>query len=100
MKRLALFSVAIALVMMVGPGCDGDGIGPLPLPTLSVTITTSVGSGTQVIVDGSTVSAPHQANWVEGSTHSIGVPSPQSAGFALLNKPLYKMLATCAEVSP
>jgi hypothetical protein len=78
MKRLALFPVAIVLLMTVGVGCGGDG--PVTPETVSVAVTTSVGSGTQVIVDGSTVSAPRQVTWEDGSTHSIGVPSPQSAG--------------------
>lgn len=46
--------------------------------SVSVVVTTSVGLGTQVMVDGTSMSAPHAASWDEGSRHGIGVPSPQS----------------------
>lgn len=48
--------------------------------THAVTVTTSVGAGTQVEVDGGAVDAPDARDWQEGAVHSIGVPSPQSAG--------------------
>ncbi|MBD3384692.1 hypothetical protein GF407_07165 [candidate division KSB1 bacterium] len=45
-------------------------------------ITTSIGSGSQVIVDGQTYNAPFTAVWKPGSQHSIAIPSPQAAGTA------------------
>jgi hypothetical protein len=71
-------AVVAVLLATLGVNCDG---GPTPPPPeYTVVVTTSVGSGTQVTVDGSTVSAPHEAQWQGGSTHTIGVPSPQSGG--------------------
>ncbi|MBI1929651.1 hypothetical protein HYR99_36060 [Candidatus Poribacteria bacterium] len=48
--------------------------------TLSVTITTSIGSGTKVLVDGERKDAPYTTTWTVGSSHTIGVDSPQSGG--------------------
>jgi hypothetical protein len=80
-KRLALFFRALpGLVLAVGLvscGGGGDDGGP---NEWSVTITTSVGSGTQVTVDGTDRAAPHSARWETGDSHTIGVPSPQSDG--------------------
>ncbi len=45
-------------------------------------VTTSIGSGSQVIVDGQTYNAPFTAVWQPGSQHSIAIPSPQAAGTA------------------
>ncbi|MHC4661630.1 MAG: M14 family zinc carboxypeptidase [Planctomycetota bacterium] len=44
---------------------------------VSVTVTTSAGALTEVLVDGAACSAPYSATWDSGSTHEIGVPSPQ-----------------------
>jgi len=46
---------------------------------VSSTITTNP-PGLQVTVDGSTLTAPQVVTWVPGSSHSIGVPSPQGSG--------------------
>ncbi len=46
---------------------------------VSVTVTTNP-AGRAVVVDGSTLTAPQTFNWVSGSTHSIGVTSPQGSG--------------------
>ncbi|MGD2217419.1 MAG: hypothetical protein PVJ64_11700, partial [Gemmatimonadales bacterium] len=43
-----------------------------------MTVTTSVGSGTEVTVDGTDRAAPFSARWQTGESHTIGVPSPQS----------------------
>jgi hypothetical protein len=71
-------AVTVLAASAIAGGCDG----PTPPEEVAVVVTTSVGVGTQVIVDGQTVAAPRQAEWQEGSSHSIGVPSPQprSAG--------------------
>lgn len=62
---------------LVSCGGGGDDGGP---NEWSVTITTSVGSGTQVTVDGTDRAAPYSARWGTGESHTIGVPSPQSGG--------------------
>ena len=41
----------------------------------------SVPSGRFVTVDGATIPAPAQVNWIPGSTHLIGAPSPQPFAF-------------------
>ena len=67
-----LFALGALLVFSVAcPNPNGP-------ESVSVVVTTSVGLGTQVIVDGTSMSAPHAAGWDEGSRHGIGVPSPQS----------------------
>jgi hypothetical protein len=43
------------------------------------TITTSP-PGLQIIIDGQTLTAPQTPDWVTGSTHSIGVVTPQATG--------------------
>lgn len=45
---------------------------------VTVVITTSVGQGTKVIVDGQEKNAPHTAQWLAGSRHSIGVVNIQN----------------------
>jgi subtilisin-like proprotein convertase family protein len=51
------------------------------LSQISVTVTTNIGSGTTVIVDGVTQNAPYTiTTWVSGSSHTIGISSPQSGG--------------------
>ena len=50
----------------------------LPPPT-NITITTSP-LGRQIIVDGLTYTSPQNFIWTTGSSHTIGVPSPQSGG--------------------
>jgi len=47
--------------------------------TGNVTITT-VPSGLNITVDNTTYVAPHSFSWQPGETHSISLPSPQSAG--------------------
>ncbi|MGD2217423.1 MAG: carboxypeptidase regulatory-like domain-containing protein, partial [Gemmatimonadales bacterium] len=64
--------LALGLVSCGGGGDDG---GP---NEWSVTVTTSVGSGTEVTVDGTDRAAPFSARWQTGESHTIGVPSPQS----------------------
>ncbi len=43
------------------------------------TVTTSP-SGEQINVDGTTYTAPHTFSWAAGSSHTLGVASPQSGG--------------------
>lgn len=50
-----------------------------PMPNPVVTITTSP-SGLQMEVDGTTYTSPQSFEWIPNSTHSINVPSTQSAG--------------------
>lgn len=45
--------------------------------SVSITVTTSP-SGKQINVDGTTYTAPHTFSWVAGSSHALGVASPQS----------------------
>ncbi len=66
--------LALGLLACGGGGDDG---GP---NEWSVTVTTSIGSGTQVTVDGTSRAAPYNARWRTGESHTIGVPSPQSGG--------------------
>ncbi|HEX9973858.1 MAG TPA: cohesin domain-containing protein [bacterium] len=47
---------------------------------ISVTITTNVLNGTNVLVDGTTHSAPYTTYWEKGASHEISAPSPQNAG--------------------
>ncbi len=47
--------------------------------TISVTVGSSP-SGLQVIVDGTTYTAPQTFSWTAGSSHSLNVSSPQNAG--------------------
>ncbi len=47
------------------------------LLTVSVTITTDP-TGKQITVDGQTYTAPQSFEWIPGSVHTLGVPSPQS----------------------
>jgi hypothetical protein len=46
---------------------------------VSVTVTTSPFNG-QIIVDGTTYMAPHTFSWTAGSSHNLGVASPQNGG--------------------
>jgi hypothetical protein len=73
-RALVVVLLALGLVSCGGGGDDG---GP---NEWSVTVTTSVGSGTQVSVDGTDRAAPFSARWQTGESHTIGVPSPQSGG--------------------
>jgi hypothetical protein len=68
-----LMGVLLALGLVACGG--GDDGGP---NEWSVTVTTSVGSGTQVTVDGTERAAPFNARWQTGESHTIGVQSPQS----------------------
>jgi parallel beta-helix repeat protein len=43
-------------------------------------VVTSDPAGRDVVVDGSVGTAPLSFNWIPGSTHTIGVASPQAAG--------------------
>jgi hypothetical protein len=57
-----------------------NGVISISQPSLSaVTITTSP-SGLQVLVDGSSYTAPQMFQWTPGSTHTIGIASPQGTG--------------------
>ena len=47
--------------------------------SVSITVTTSP-SGEQINVDGPTYTAPHTFSWAAGSSHKLGVASPQSGG--------------------
>src|SRR2546426_2673362 len=47
--------------------------------TVAITITTSP-AGKQIVVDGTTYTAPQTFNWVPGGTHTLDVPSQQSGG--------------------
>jgi len=47
--------------------------------SVSVTVTTNP-AGLQVVVDGITSTAPVSLSWVQGSSHTIGVVTPQGAG--------------------
>jgi hypothetical protein len=47
--------------------------------SVSITVTTSP-SGKQIKVDGTPYTAPHTFSWVAGSSHTLGVASPQSGG--------------------
>lgn len=47
---------------------------------ISVTITTNVLDGTNILIDGTSYSAPHTTYWEKGSTHEISAPSPQNSG--------------------
>jgi hypothetical protein len=69
-------------INMGSPGQDNIyGFGRLNMPTVAVpvTITTSP-SGRQITVDGTPYTAPQTFNWTPGSSHTIGVSSPQSGG--------------------
>jgi uncharacterized repeat protein (TIGR02543 family) len=46
------------------------------LPSVSCTITANL-TGLEIIVDHSTYTAPQAFDWIIGSEHTIGVPSPQ-----------------------
>ncbi|RKY88170.1 hypothetical protein DRQ11_04355, partial [candidate division KSB1 bacterium] len=48
--------------------------------SVTVMVTTNIGSGTTVTVDGNTYPAPHTFHWAPGSSHTIGVTSPQPGG--------------------
>jgi len=54
-----------------------DGFVTVRLKPVQVKITTSVAVKTTVEVDGKTYKAPHTAYWEPGSSHEIGVASPQ-----------------------
>jgi hypothetical protein len=56
--------------------CGNISSGSSSVPT---TVTTSP-SGQQISVDGTTLVAPQVFNWPAGSSHTLGVPSPQSVG--------------------
>src|SRR5207245_3007367 len=47
--------------------------------TVAITITTSP-AGKQIVVDGTTYTAPQTFNWAPGDTHTLDVLSPQSGG--------------------
>ncbi len=47
--------------------------------SVSITVTTSP-SGEQITVDGNTYTAPQRFSWAPGSSHTLGVASPQSGG--------------------
>src|SRR5262249_2101455 len=51
----------------------------IPGPGVQTTVTTNP-TGLQIIVDNVTLTAPQNFNWVPGSNHVIGVPSPQGTG--------------------
>ncbi|MGB9700610.1 MAG: InlB B-repeat-containing protein [Thermodesulfobacteriota bacterium] len=51
--------------------------GPATEGTQSYTVTTNP-SGLQIVVDGTTYTAPYTFTWVVGSSHTISVSSPQS----------------------
>jgi hypothetical protein len=70
--RLVASLFTLGALVAVGVACPGSN----PPDLVSVTVTTTE-SGTQVTVDGTTVSAPHREDWEDGSRHGIGVPSPQ-----------------------
>jgi hypothetical protein len=48
-------------------------------PVITQTVTTSP-AGLQIIVDGTPYTAPQAFNWLPGTSHTIGVSSPQSGG--------------------
>lgn len=75
--RVGGFRYLIGVLLAVGHlGCGGgDDGGP---NEWSVTVTTSIGSGTEVTVDGTDRAAPFSARWQTGESHTIGVSSPQS----------------------
>ena len=50
-----------------------------PPPTVSVTLSANV-TGLSVTADGSSYTAPHLFTWVQGSSHTINVVSPQNSG--------------------
>jgi hypothetical protein len=62
----------------VGAG-PGTPVALIVQGTVGITITTSP-AGKQVIVDGTTYTAPQTFNWVPGDTHTLDAPSPQSGG--------------------
>ncbi|MCL5036183.1 MAG: PQQ-binding-like beta-propeller repeat protein [Chloroflexi bacterium] len=45
---------------------------------ISVEVTTSIGAGTSVLIDGAEFGAPYTTAWTKGSSHDIGVNSPQT----------------------
>ena len=48
-------------------------------PTTEITVT-SAPAGLQVSVDGTTYATPQSFNWVQGSSHTLSVTSPQGTG--------------------
>ncbi len=71
------YLMGILLAVAISACGGGDDGGP---NEWSVTVTTSIGSGTQVTVDGTDRAAPFSTRWQTGESHTIGVPSPQSGG--------------------
>ncbi|UCC83099.1 MAG: carboxypeptidase regulatory-like domain-containing protein [Gemmatimonadota bacterium] len=69
------YLMGVLLTLGLASCGGGDDGGP---NEWSVTVTTSVGSGTQVTVDGTNRAAPFNTQWRTGESHTIGVPSPQS----------------------
>ncbi len=58
-------------------GYSNEVSGPATDGTLTFTVTT-IPSGQQVVVDGTTYTAPQTFSWAVGSSHTLSVSSPQS----------------------
>ncbi len=58
-------------------GYSNEVSGPATDGTQTFTVTTNP-SGLQVVVDGTTYTAPQTFSWVVGSSHTLSVSSPQS----------------------
>jgi uncharacterized repeat protein (TIGR02543 family) len=54
-----------------------SGVAKDPSQTVAITIAANT-AGRQITVDGTTLTAPQTFNWTTGSSHTIGVSSPQS----------------------
>lgn len=83
-------STAISLSQGVASSANGTAITPVvtqggslsiqrATTTVNITVTSNP-SGMQIVVDGVTYTAPQSFQWVPGSTHTLGAPSPQGAG--------------------
>jgi len=59
------------------PSNEVSGVATIPSQTVAITIAASP-TGRLVTVDGATLTAPQTFNWAAGSSHTIGVSSPQN----------------------